>query len=158
MNWQQVCEDPNLKDLPYKIELNERGQILMSPARLCHSAFQGKIIKHLITLMEDGEAFPECAISTTQGTKVADVVWCSSELWGKIKHEIESSIAPEICVEVISPANTNQEMDEKRNLYFSVGAREVWICDEKGAMQFSDASGKIESSEICPLFPNTVEL
>ena len=158
MNWQQVCEDSNLQDLPYKIELNERGQILMSPARLYHSAFQGKIIKHLFTLMDNGEAFPECAISTTKGTKVVDVVWCSSELWKKIKNEIESSIAPEICVEVISPTNTNQEMDEKRNLYFSLGAKEVWVCDEKGEMQFYDESGKIENSGKCPLFPNTIEL
>ncbi len=56
---------------------NRRGQILMSPARLYHSAFQGKIIKHLFTLMGNGEAFPDCAISTTKGTK--DVVWCSLE-------------------------------------------------------------------------------
>ena len=38
MNWQEVCADPHLRDLPYKIELNERGQILMTPVRLYHSA------------------------------------------------------------------------------------------------------------------------
>jgi len=32
MNWQQVCENPTLKDLPFKIELNTFGQIIMSPA------------------------------------------------------------------------------------------------------------------------------
>lgn len=34
MNWQEVCADPHLLDLPYKIELNERGQILMTPVGL----------------------------------------------------------------------------------------------------------------------------
>ena len=32
MNWQEVCEDRSLQDLPFKIELNEYGQIVMSPA------------------------------------------------------------------------------------------------------------------------------
>jgi hypothetical protein len=33
MNWQQVCEDRTLADLPYKIELNRQGQSQRS--RLC---------------------------------------------------------------------------------------------------------------------------
>lgn len=103
MNWQQVCEDPNLTDLPYKIELNEYGQILMSPASLRHSVYQGRLIKYLVSLMDGGEIFPECAIATPKGTKVADVVWCSDSLWETIQDELESSIAPEICMEVVSP-------------------------------------------------------
>jgi hypothetical protein len=80
MNWEEVCADPHLQDLPYRIELNERGQILMSPVRLYHSAFQGKIIKYLNQLLAEGEAFPKLAIATEKGTKVADVVYCSDTL------------------------------------------------------------------------------
>ena len=29
MNWQEVCEHPSLQDLPFKIELNEKGEIIM---------------------------------------------------------------------------------------------------------------------------------
>jgi len=36
-------------------------------------------------------------------------------------------IAPEICVEVISPRNSPEEMAEKRALYFAAGADEVWF-------------------------------
>jgi len=32
MNWQEVCEIPQLKNLPFKIELNEYGRIVMPPA------------------------------------------------------------------------------------------------------------------------------
>ena len=32
MNWETICADSNLKDLPYKVELNARGQIILSPA------------------------------------------------------------------------------------------------------------------------------
>ena len=60
MNWQEVCADPHLRDLPYKIELNERGQILMTPVRLSRSAFQGKIIKLLrATRCEEAIPFKE---------------------------------------------------------------------------------------------------
>ena len=43
MQWQEVCNHPSLQDLPFKIELNEKGQTLMSPVKIYHSAFQGKI-------------------------------------------------------------------------------------------------------------------
>ena len=158
MNWQEVCADPRLHDLPYKIELNERGQILMSPVRLYHSAFQGKIIKLLIQLLQCGEAFPEFAIATEKGTKVADVVWCSDGLWQQIKHQAESSVAPEICVEVLSPANTEEEMREKRNLYFAGGAEEVWICNQNGAMQFFTAAEETAHSKRVPAFPKHIEI
>ncbi len=158
MNWQEVCADPRLHDLPYKIELNERGQILMSPVRLYHSAFQGEIIRYLTRLLDEGKAFPEFAIATEKGTKVADVVWCSDFLWQQIKHEAESSVAPEICVEVLSSANTVQEMLEKRRLYFMRGAAEVWICEQNGDMQFFNADGEIARSEIVQAFPKHIEV
>ena len=30
MQWAEVLRDPSLQDLPYKIELNEWGQVVMS--------------------------------------------------------------------------------------------------------------------------------
>lgn len=43
MNWQEVCADRALQDIPYKIELNRWGQIVMSPAKNKHSVYQGLI-------------------------------------------------------------------------------------------------------------------
>lgn len=34
MEREQLCSEPDLKGLPYKIELNEGGQIVMSPASI----------------------------------------------------------------------------------------------------------------------------
>lgn len=153
MNWEEVCADPHLQDLPYRIELNERGQILMSLVRLYHSAFQGKIIKYLNQLLAEGEAFPEFAIATEKGTKVADVVWCSDALWQQIKHEAESPVAPEICVEVLSSGNTEEEMQEKRRLYLAHGAEEVWICSKDDAMRFFAPEGEIAQSRRVSAFP-----
>ena len=35
--------------------------------------------------------------------------------------------APDLAIEVLSPTNTAQEMDEKVALYFAGGARAVWV-------------------------------
>jgi hypothetical protein len=43
-SWEDICADPVLRNLPYKIETNARGQIVMSPpARNEHSGFQQRI-------------------------------------------------------------------------------------------------------------------
>ena len=125
MNWQEVCEHPSLKNLPFKIELDENGRVIMSPVKLYHSALQIRIAVVLEHLLKGGLALSECAIKTSKGTKVADVAWVSSALWAKIKGEAEASIAPEICVEIISASNTKKEMAEKRQLYFKAGAKEA---------------------------------
>ena len=158
MNWQEVCEHPSLKDLPFKIELDELGRIIMSPVKLYHSMLQSEIEFLLRSLLKGGKPLPECAIKTSKGTKVADVAWVSSLLWAKIKNEAEASIAPEICVEVTSTSNSKKEMLEKRKLYFAAGAKEVWLCDENGAMSFFNVEGKLARSELVPEFPEKVDI
>lgn len=113
MRWEKVCEDKQLQNLPFKIELNKWGQIVMSPVKIKHSFYQGRIIRLLESLLNEGEIMPECAINTSDGVKVADVVWCSEERFKKIEDEISASIAPEICVEVKSTGNTCEEMQLK---------------------------------------------
>jgi Uma2 family endonuclease len=158
MNWQEVCEHPSLKDLPFKIELDEYGHVVMSPVKLYHSALQGEIEFLLRCLLRKGKTLPECAIKTSKGTKVADVAWVSSGLWAKIKAETEASMAPEICVEVISSSNTQQEMAEKRQLYFAAGAKEVWMCDETGAIRFFNGQGELGRSVLVVEFPEQVDV
>ncbi|MFK5969073.1 MAG: hypothetical protein QM487_02985 [Candidatus Marithrix sp.] len=89
MNWQQVCKHKDLQNLPFKIELNRRGQIIMSPAKVYHSAYQGEIEYLLRSLNKNGRTLPECAIWTKAGTKVADVAWVSNQRFIIIKNEIE---------------------------------------------------------------------
>jgi Uma2 family endonuclease len=156
MNWQQVCEHPDLRNLPFKIELNESGQILMSPVKVYHSAFQGKIAALLYIHLGRGEVLAECAIKTDNGTKVADVAWASDERFAVIRTETECSIAPEICVEVISESNTDDEMNKKKALYFKKGALEVWMCDEHGQMEFYGVTGKVKASSLAPDFPGKI--
>jgi hypothetical protein len=57
-----------------------------------------------------------------------------------------------------SPANTPDEMDKKRALYFERGAVEVWLCSWEGNMTFYGTEGKPKPSEFCATFPDTIVL
>lgn len=47
MTWEEVCADPSLQDLPYKIELNRWGKIVMGPASRHHGIYQAEIAYRL---------------------------------------------------------------------------------------------------------------
>jgi Uma2 family endonuclease len=157
MEWNEVLADNALADLPYKIELNEWGKIEMSPASNRHSALQSEILFLLRSLMKTGKAFNEISIATSRNVKVADAVWASDEFYRKHELDTPYPLAPDICVEVLSPGNTRAEMNMKKDLYLAKGAKEVWFCAEDGTMAFHDHSGVIERSEICPDFPERIE-
>ncbi len=98
------------------------------------------------------------AIKTSKGTKVADVAWFSPERWEQVKDEFDASIAPEICVEILSPRNSKEEIEQKKRLYFDAGAQEVWICNEEGAMLFFNTETALKVSALVPSFPKKGEV
>ena len=146
MEWTEVINNPLLKDLPFKIELNKWGKILMSPANNNHGSLQYKIGRMLDLGKRSGEIIIECSVQTVEGTKVADVAWASDEFMDKYGFNTPYEIAPEICVEVISPSNSKKEMDEKIKLYLNRGAREVWLCNQQGKISFYSKAGKLKKS------------
>ncbi len=147
MQWQDVIADKSLQDLPYKIELNEKGNIEMSPASLLHSLLQGKLALLLGNALPDGSVFTELAIQTTKGVRVPDVAWGSNDFLKQHKNELFASSAPQICVEIISPSNTPQEMLEKVQLFITAGASEVWLVSESGDIRFYNKNGQTEHSQ-----------
>ena len=157
--WGRVLSDPCLKDLPFKVETNQYGQIVLSPHKPRHSFLQTKISDLLRDhLQEDGYRAVEFAVETPKGVKVPDVAWLSSERHAQIPEDAEASpVMPEICVEVLSAGNTEAEMDEKRKLYFEGGAEEVWTVAEDGTVTFHDSSGVLPASKRATSFPDRVE-
>jgi Uma2 family endonuclease len=154
MTWEEVCHDERLQDLPYKVELNRHGQIIMSPHRKEHGAFQGRIAILLGRRMPAGEVVSECAVDTSDGTKVADVAWISRRLWKRMGDAPSCPHAPEICVEVWSLSNPPEQRAAKRRLYFDAGAKEVWECDATGCLTFHAPEGALPKSRLCPRFPH----
>jgi len=148
MLWVDVLADPSLKDLPYKIELNEYGKIVMTPASNKHGSIQSRISRELWAALKAGEVITECSVATSKGVKVADVAWCSPAFIDRHGLETPFSEAPELCVEIVSPSNSEQEMVEKRQLYFERGAIEVWIVSEEGHTRVFGAEGLMTTSQL----------
>lgn len=157
MQWSEVLNNPALQNLPFKIETNEWGQIVMSPPTNKHSFLQGELI-FLLRTTGIGKSVPECSIETSSGVKVADVIWCSNDFFKRNGYETPYQESPEICVEIVSRSNSKREMNEKKKLYFERGAKEVWLCYENGKVEFYDAKKEIPQSAIFTDFPKTIEV
>ena len=56
---------------------------------------------------------------------VSFVAWATVN--GKVPTEAAPIMAPDLAIEVISPGNTDKEMDRKCKEYFSAGAKAVWM-------------------------------
>ena len=148
MDWSSAINNPFLKDLPFKIELDKWGKIIMSPASNNHGSLQFETGARIRDAKKGkGKVITECSIQTSQGVKVADVAWASDSFIEKFGFETPYKRAPEICVEVVSPSNYQGEIDEKIALYLSKGAREVWIVSEGGKTKYYTYEGEIEFSE-----------
>ncbi|MDB5341535.1 MAG: Uma2 family endonuclease [Planctomycetaceae bacterium] len=156
MRWAEVVENPRLQNLPFKIETDRVGQIVMSPASNRHGIVQNKIGAILTYSKPDGEAISECSVETPEGVKVADIAWASTAFLTIHGDQIAYSMAPELCVEIRSPSNSKPEMTEKKVLYFQQGAHEVWISDLSGHVAFFDPNGEIERSRLFPQFPTQI--
>jgi Uma2 family endonuclease len=157
--WEKVLENAELAALPYRIETDRNGQLIMSPPPASdHGEDQARIVALLARLLPGGIVIAECPISTSDGVKLADVAWISRERRGPQRRSVCLTRAPEICVEVISPRNTRREMREKRALYFDAGAEEVWFCRRDGQLEFFLAAAPETPavSRLCPDFPRQV--
>lgn len=159
--WEKVLQDQSLCELPYRIETDELGQIVMTPqAAPDHGEGQVNIAVLLKTLMPSGSVITECPVSTTGGVKGADVVWISRERREPQRGRVCLTVTPEICVEVISPSNTRRELRKKKRLYFEAGAEEVWFRERDGRMMFflkGAPDTEAAASVLCPEFPARVD-
>ncbi len=158
MTWDEICNHPALRDLPFRIESNRWGQIVMYPPHNDHGWAQVSIYDLLRELMPSGRARQETNIVTKDGTKVADNAWLSDEFLRTHRGESTYSRAPEIVVEVKSPSNSMPELLEKKELFLEAGAGEVWVHKGSGEMLFYDQNGLRERSGLCPEFPVRVEV
>jgi len=151
--WVEVVNNPMLRNLPYRIELNKWGHIEMTPPA---SPMHMRLATRLAVLLEKllgGEAFTECAIATSGGIKVADVAWCSAAFLERLRSSFsnwEASLpeAPELCVEVMSPSNLAGELREKGGLYLQSGAKETWILYPDLTIEIRDSTGVKDKSSL----------
>jgi Uma2 family endonuclease len=142
LRWTEVMNDSALRDLPYKIELNAYGKIEMSPVNNRHARLQGYLAGELARQLTGGGVLTACPVLTRIGVRVPDVAWASSEFLARHEDATPFPEAPEICVQIVSPSNSDEEMREKTEAYLAAGAREVWVMPEEGMVRFFDTAGE----------------
>ena len=154
--WAELVNDRDLADLRCHIETDRLGRIIMSPPpAVDHTKRVAKILKVLHELFPQGIVLAETPVSTSDGVKAMDAAWLSPQRALELDSGPCLLRAPEICIEVLSPSNSQPEMVEKRDLYFEAGAVEVWICDLDGSIAFhlrKDAP-PTNKSRLVPNFP-----
>ena len=155
--WETVLRDFQDVEMPYKIETNAAGWVVMEPPPAdVHRLFQTRLSQFLDDALDGGTATIEIGLHTHGGTKIPDVVWASYETWEKRQEDLATAPPPRVCVEVLSPSNTDAEIEEKRRLYLDIGVEEVWICEQDGTLRFYDDSGGLQTSKIVEGAPNQI--
>jgi len=148
MEWSQVINNPLFRNLPYKIEQNKDGRLLISPASNKHGIREYQVGRVIEQGRQGGKIIMECSIQTSEGVKVADVAWASDAFVAEYGDMTPYPRAPEICVEIVSPSNSNDEIRHKVDLYLAKGAAEVWVVDEDGKTRFFNVIGEMSESEM----------
>ena len=146
--WKQILADPLFRDIPYKVETTKSGSIMMSPASNWHGSAQSQVVINLSKGRKGGEIINECSILTSDGVKVADVAWASDKFMEAHGYKTPYTVAPEICVEVVSPGNSPSEIERKVDLYLAKGALEVWVVNQDASVEFYDNSGSAKKSKM----------
>ncbi len=143
-----------------RVETDRHGHLVLSPWAVArHGIYQSRVIFHLQTLLHRGIAMTECPLSTSDGVKLIDAAWMSRERYTPMREFNVFEMAPEICVEVLSPPNTRAEMEERRDLFFEIGCVEFWTVAATGKVRFFAPDGnELERSDLCPAFPGQIEV
>jgi Uma2 family endonuclease len=143
-----MLRDPMLADIPGKLELTEKGAIELSPTSTRHSILQAFVTAELQRARPEGITFTECALETDVGVRVPDVAWASPDFMSRYGTMSPLPRAPELCVEVLSPSNSEPEMQAKTAAYLAAGAVEVWLVAEDGTVEILDERGRVAASSL----------
>ena len=139
--WNEMARDPLLAKIPYKLELNERGSMEVSPATTRHISLQTHIADELRRQRPDGVTLTQCPVETELGVRVPDVAWASSDFVLDTELPTPLPCAPELCVEMLSRLNPRTQLLDKVTAYLAAGAQEVWLVAEDGTLEILTAQG-----------------
>ena len=134
--WDELCRDPSLEELPYKVELDSSGKVELTPRTVRRGLLVANLACQLHEKLPHGVVAISCAVLTGGGVFVPDIVWTSK--WPKNENANCLESVPDLCIEVCS-----LDADKKAPIYLEAGAREVWLLAESGAMRYFDSSGEI---------------
>ena len=143
--WQELASDP---DSPDYYEVNEFGEVIMSPRPSNDHQRIVTAVTSALSQQLGPEAVQDVSVTTDRGIRVPDVIWMKPERWAQAKGKTPLPFVPDVCVEVLSPENTNEEVTMKTNAYLRGGAREVIVVGLRGEVAFFGNEGKWATSAL----------
>ena len=143
-------------DAPW--ETNGQGQIIVNPPiGLLHAKRAEKISTAIRAALPGWHVWPEVGLHTADGIKAPDLSVAASDFEERTDERGFLLFAPDLCVEVMSPSNSWEEMRHKTLLYLAAGAKEVWICDGAGELHFFDGLGQRGESALIAGMPKNID-
>jgi hypothetical protein len=112
--WLELASDP---DSPDYYEVNEFGEVIMSLRRTNDHQRIVTAVTSALSQQLGPEAVQEVSVTTDRGIRVPDVIWMKPERWVQAKGKTPLPFVPDVCVEVLSPGNTNEEVTMKTNVF-----------------------------------------
>jgi len=143
--WNELAADPGSPD---HYELNEFGELILSPPPTNRHNRVAQLVARALLDQLGADAFVEMSVYTDRGIRVPDVVWMAPQRWAESRFETPLPFVPDVCVEVLSPSNTREEIAMKVGAYLRGGAGEVIVVGLKGEVEFLGPEGKRESSTL----------
>jgi Uma2 family endonuclease len=117
-----------------RTELVKGEVIYLMPTGHPHSFYEGNITGFLFAFVREhqlGRVLPgEVGIYTHRQpdtVRGADVAFISHERLARVQSKSFLDVCPELIVEVMSPDDTWEEVHEKLEEYFAVGAKLIWV-------------------------------
>jgi Uma2 family endonuclease len=133
MTAEQFAELP--EEGPYRLEL-KRGRIVREPRPGAdHGFIWAELVFHLrdhVKKNKLGRVFVDAGTITERDPDTVrgpDILFVSRARLQAYPPKLWFGIAPELCVEILSPSNRPGAMREKVAEYFAAGARLVWIVE-----------------------------
>ncbi len=157
MTWTEACNDPSLNDLPYKIELDAHGRLVMVRRQIAHCRLKGRLGRAMSRAGMGNGLCISCPIQTSVGVLVADLAWHDAEWFDNEADDCVCAVAPAICIDIGALIADEAGLDDRLRGYFQAGAKKVWICDEMGKIAFyRSPMVKLGRSLRIPKFPSAL--
>ena len=109
------------------------------PVAVTRPKFRHSLIQRTLRRLLEDIAPPNSYVDTEVSFRplpeyelwVADVAWLSASRFAATDPDDNIAGAPEIVIEVLSPSNTVDEMNDREKICLENGAKEFWIVDSK---------------------------
>ena len=143
--WNTLASDP---DAPDYYELNEFGELILSSRPTNLHQLRVQSVAEQLTAQLGPRAVSEVSVNTDRGIRVPDVVWMAPERWRAAGAATPLPFVPDVCVEVLSPGNSREEVAMKVGASLRGGAREVIVMDVAGAVRYFGTEGERATSAL----------